>query len=52
MTIDPEVFTGMPEVVAVVSGASKARAVEAALEGHLVHGLVVDTALADVLLAD
>ena len=52
MTIDPEVFAGIPEVVAVVAGASKARAVRAALEGHLVHGLVVDTALADVLLAD
>lgn len=51
ITIDPEILKAVPEVIAVVSGATKAAAVRAALDGGLVHGLVVDTTLADVLLA-
>lgn len=51
ITMDPEDLARVPEVIAVVSGASKASAVRAALAGGLVHGLVVDASLADVLLA-
>lgn len=51
ITIDPEILKAVPEVIAVVSGAAKSAAVRAALDGGLVHGLVVDTTLADVLLA-
>jgi DNA-binding transcriptional regulator LsrR (DeoR family) len=52
ITMDPEDLARVQEVIAVVSGASKAPAVLAALAGGLVHGLVVDATLADVLLAD
>ena len=51
ITIDPEILKAVPEVIAVVAGAAKAAAVRAALDGGLVHGLVVDATLADVLLA-
>jgi DNA-binding transcriptional regulator LsrR (DeoR family) len=51
ITLDPTALASIPEVIAVVSGASKAAAVTAALRGGLVHGLVVDAALAEVLLA-
>ena len=51
ITMDPEDLAAVPEVIAVVSGVSKAAAVRAALDGGLVHGLVVDLTLADVLLA-
>lgn len=52
ITMAPEDLLAIPEVIAVVSGASKAVAVRTALEGGLVQALVVDTTLADVLLAD
>jgi hypothetical protein len=42
VTIDAESLAAIPEVVAVASGAPKGSAVRAALEGHLVQGLVVD----------
>jgi DNA-binding transcriptional regulator LsrR (DeoR family) len=51
ITLEPADLVGIPEVIAVVSGASKAPAVAAALRGGLVHGLVVDATLAEVLLA-
>ena len=51
ITMDPDDLERVPEVIAVVSGASKAGAVRAALDGGLVQGLVVDATLADVLLA-
>lgn len=51
MTVDPQTLRAIPEVIAVVSGARKAPAVQAALAGGLVQGLVVDTPLADALLA-
>ena len=51
ITMDPDDLTRVPEVIAVVSGASKSTAVHAALDGGLVQGLVVDATLADVLLA-
>ena len=51
ITMDPEDLARVPEVIAVVAGATKAAAVRAALDGGLVHGLVVDATLADVLLA-
>ena len=44
--MNPEDLARVPEVVAVVAGASKAPAVRAALKGGLVHGLVVDATLA------
>ena len=52
ITMDPDDLVRVPEVIAVASGAAKAAAVRAALDGGLVHGLVVDVNLADVLLAD
>jgi DNA-binding transcriptional regulator LsrR (DeoR family) len=52
VTIDADVLAGIPEVVAVASGHAKAPAVRAALGGGLVQGLVVDTGLAEALLAD
>ena len=52
ITIEPDVLAAIPEVIAVASGAAKGPAVRAALEGHLVQGLVVDHKLADTLLAD
>ena len=52
VTIDAESLRVIPEVVAVASGAPKGPAVRAALEGHLVQGLVVDQELAEALLAD
>jgi DNA-binding transcriptional regulator LsrR (DeoR family) len=51
ITVSAENLARMPEVIAIVAGASKAAAVRAALEGGRVHGLVVDATLADVLLA-
>ena len=51
ITMDPDDLARVPEVIAVVSGASKSTAVRAALDGGLVQGLVVDATLADVLLA-
>ncbi|GAB3441064.1 sugar-binding domain-containing protein [Phycicoccus ginsengisoli] len=51
VTIDADVLTGIPEVIALASGPAKAPAVRAALEGGLVQGLVVDTSLAEALLA-
>lgn len=51
ITLDPDDLARVPEVIAVVAGASRAKAVRAALEGGLVQGLVVDATLADVLLA-
>lgn len=50
MTLSPAALQQIPEVIAVVSGAAKAPAVRAALEGGLVQGLVIDAALADALL--
>lgn len=52
VTIGEKELHGIPEVVAVVSGAAKRDAVRAALRGNLVHSLVVDTELARALLAD
>jgi DNA-binding transcriptional regulator LsrR (DeoR family) len=51
ITIDPDQLARIPEVIAVVSGAEKATAVRAALEGGLVQGLVTDLELATSLLA-
>ena len=50
MTLSPAALQQIPEVIAVVSGAAKAPAVRAALDGGLVHGLVIDAELADALL--
>jgi DNA-binding transcriptional regulator LsrR (DeoR family) len=50
ITLDPDSLARIPDVIAVVSGASKAPAVLAALEGGLIHGLVTDAPLADALL--
>jgi DNA-binding transcriptional regulator LsrR (DeoR family) len=52
ITMGPDDLARIPEVIAVASGAAKGAAVRAALDGGLVHGLVVDVTLADVLLAD
>ncbi len=52
ITMDPDDLIAIPEVIAVVSGASKAAAVKAALNGRLIQGLVVDATLAEVLLAN
>jgi DNA-binding transcriptional regulator LsrR (DeoR family) len=51
VTIDADVLAGIPEVIALASGPVKAPAVRAALRGRLVEGLVVDTGLAEALLA-
>jgi DNA-binding transcriptional regulator LsrR (DeoR family) len=51
ITLDPDSLARIPQVIAVVSGAFKAPAVRAALDGGLIHGLVTDTALADALLS-
>jgi DNA-binding transcriptional regulator LsrR (DeoR family) len=51
ITMDPEDLARVPEVIAVVAGASKAGAVRATHDGGLVPGLVVDATLAEVLLA-
>ena len=45
-----EELRGIPEVIAVVSGAAKQEAVRAALRGGLVHSLVTDAELACSLL--
>jgi DNA-binding transcriptional regulator LsrR (DeoR family) len=50
ITLDPDTLLRIPEVVAVASGASKERAVRAALRGRLVHSLVCDSSLAEALL--
>lgn len=50
ITIDPDQFARIPEVIAVVSGAAKATAVRAALEGRLMQGIVTDLELAASLL--
>jgi DNA-binding transcriptional regulator LsrR (DeoR family) len=50
ITLDADTLAGIPEVIGVVSGTSKTPAVRAALEGGLVQGLVVDSALARALL--
>jgi DNA-binding transcriptional regulator LsrR (DeoR family) len=51
VTLGEEELCGIPEVIAVVSGATKRQAVRAALGGGLVHSLVADTELARALLA-
>ena len=50
ITVDPDALAAVPEVIAVVYGVGKAEAVAAAIEGGLVHGLVTDSTLAEVLL--
>ena len=50
ITFDPESLARIDDVIAVVSGASKAPAVRAALDGCLLHGLVTIAALAHALL--
>jgi len=50
ITVDAEVLASIPEVIAVVSGASRHAAVRAAIDGRLVKGLVTDAALAEALL--
>ena len=50
ITLDSDTLARIPEVIGVVSGTSKTPAVRAALEGGLVQGLVVDSALARALL--
>lgn len=50
ITLGPDNFLRIPEVIAVVSGAAKATAVRAALQGRLVQALVIDAPLADALL--
>lgn len=50
ITLSADDLAAIPEVIAVVSGTSKAPAVRAALKGGLVQGLVVDTTLAQALL--
>jgi DNA-binding transcriptional regulator LsrR (DeoR family) len=50
ITLTAADLAAIPEVIAVVSGASKHDAVAAALRGKLVHGLVVDAGLASALL--
>lgn len=50
ITLDADTLAHIPEVIGVVSGTSKAPAVRAALEGGLVQGLVVDSALARALM--
>ncbi|SES26830.1 transcriptional regulator [Pedococcus cremeus] len=51
VTVDEDALCGIPEVVAVVSGAAKEEAVRAALRGGLVQSLVTDAELARALLA-
>jgi len=48
--IDAQQLAAVPDVIAIVSGTSKARAVRAAVRGRLVTSLVTHTALADQLL--
>lgn len=50
ITLSHEELRAVPEVIAVVSGAHKAAAVQAALRGEFVDGLVVDAHLATALL--
>ena len=50
ITLDEDALRAIPEVIAVVSGASKADAVRAALRGGLAQSLVVDSELARALL--
>lgn len=50
ITLSEEHLRGIPEVIAVVSGAAKRDAVRAALRGGLVHSLVVDSELGQALL--
>lgn len=52
ITLDADQLAAIPEVVAVVAGASKLEAVSAALRGGLVQGLVTDATLARALLPD
>lgn len=52
ITIGAEEFRAIPEVIGIVSGRPKARAVAAALRGGLVNALVVDVVQCDALLAD
>lgn len=52
VTIGADELHGIPEVIGLVSGRPKARAVGAALRGGLVNALVVDTVHADALLED
>lgn len=40
-----------PDVVAVASGANKARAIRGALNGHLINTLIIDSVMANALLA-
>jgi DNA-binding transcriptional regulator LsrR (DeoR family) len=51
VTLGEKELCGIPEVIAVVSGASKREAVRATLRGGLVHSLVTDAELARALLA-
>jgi DNA-binding transcriptional regulator LsrR (DeoR family) len=52
VTLGEEELGGIPEVIAVVSGAAKCAAVRATLRGGLVHSLVTDTELARALLEE
>ncbi|MDN5766755.1 MAG: transcriptional regulator [Humibacillus sp.] len=52
VTIGADELRGIPEVIGLVSGSPKARAVGAALRGGLVNSLVVDTVHADALLEE
>jgi DNA-binding transcriptional regulator LsrR (DeoR family) len=52
VTIGADELRGIREVIGIVSGEPKARAVAAALRGGLVNALVVDVVQADALLAD
>jgi DNA-binding transcriptional regulator LsrR (DeoR family) len=52
VTLGAEQLRGIPEVIAVVTGATKEAAVRAALCGGLVHSLVVDAELARALLRE
>ena len=50
ITLSEGRLRGIPEVIAVASGAAKQDAVRAALRGGLVHSLVVDSELGQALL--
>lgn len=50
ITLGSETLARIPEVIGVASGTSKSPAVRAALDGGLLQGLVVDSALATALL--
>ena len=50
ITLSEGHLRGIPEVIAVASGAAKQDAVRAALRGGLVHSLVVDSELGQALL--